>query len=63
MLKLIKYEYRKSLTIFIIIFAVLFGLEAYLAGSIILKSTTNIAISMVLYMLVGWAGILGAMII
>lgn len=63
MLKLIKYEYRKSLTIFIIIFAVLFGLEAYLAGSIMAKSTTNIAISMVLYMLVGWAGILGLMII
>lgn len=63
MLKLIKYEYRKSITIFIIIFGVLFGLEAYLAGSILAKSTTNIAISTVLYMLIGWAGILGLMVI
>ena len=62
MLKLIKYEYRKNITMFIIIFGVLFGLEAYLAGSILLKSSTNIAISMVLYMLIGWAGIMGLMI-
>lgn len=53
MLKLIKYEYRKSLTMFIIIFGVLFGLESYLAASILLKSETNIAISTVLYMLIG----------
>lgn len=63
MLKLIKYEYRKSITIFIIIFGVLFGLETYLAVSILAKSTTNIAISTLLYMLIGWAGIMGLMVI
>lgn len=63
MLKLIKYEYRKMLTVFIIIFGILFGLEAYLAISILLKSTTNITISALLYMLIGWAGIMGLMII
>ncbi len=62
MLKLIKYEYRKSLTMYIIIFGVLFGLEAYLAISILAESSTNIAISALLFMLVGWAGILALMI-
>lgn len=63
MLKLIKYECRKNITVFIIIFGALFGLEAYLGGSILAKSTTNIAIASILYMLIGWAGIMGLMVI
>ena len=62
MLKLIKYELRKDMTIYIIIFSVLCALELYLAGSIFFQSDTNLVISMLLYMLCGWAGIIFLMI-
>lgn len=62
MLKLIKYELRKDLTPYIVIFAVLIALEAYLAGSIIFESDTNLMISVILFMLCGWAVIVFLMI-
>ncbi len=62
MFKLIKYELRKDITLYIIIFSILFALEIYLAGSIFFESDTNLVISMLLFMLCGWAGIIFLMI-
>lgn len=57
MFKLIKYEFRKDMTIYIVVFSVLAALELYLAASIGLKSEVNIGIATVLYLLCGWGGI------
>ena len=54
MLKLIKYELRKDMTLYIVIFSILFALELYLGGSILCKSDANVAISMILFLLCGW---------
>lgn len=62
MLKLIKYELRKDMTLYIVIFSILFALELYLGGSILCKSDANVAISMILFLLCGWAGIIFLMI-
>ena len=53
MLKLIKYELRKDMTLYIVIFSILFALELYLGGSILCKSDANVAISMILFLLCG----------
>lgn len=62
MLRLIKYEFRKDMTLYIVVFSVLFALELYLAGSLMCKSDTNVAISMILFLLCGWAGIIFLMV-
>lgn len=62
MLKLIKYEYRKDMIMYIIIFGLLFVLETYLAMSVLAESPTNVVISVLLYMLMGWAVIVAIMI-
>lgn len=63
MFKLVKYEYRKDITMYTIIFAGLFVLEAYLLGSILAESEANIAISILLYTLAGFAGVIMLMVL
>lgn len=63
MFKLIKYEYRKDLPLYIIILSVIVALAGYLAISIIAKSNINIGISTILYMLGGWGAVMFIMVI
>lgn len=63
MFKLIKYEYRKDLPLYIIIVSVILALASYLALSIVAESTTNIAISLILFILCGWGAVLFIMVI
>ena len=62
MLKLIKYEYRKDMIAYIIVFGLLLVLGAYLTISILAESETNLAISIILFILCGFAGVLFLMI-
>ncbi len=63
MFKLIKYEYRKDLPMYIVIMSVIAALTGYLAISILAKSEVNIGISLVLYILGGWGAVLFIMVI
>ncbi len=58
MFKLIKYEYRKDLVLYIVLFAVLLVLEAYLLFGILSGQDAHLAISIVLFVLGASAGIL-----
>lgn len=58
MRKLIKYEFRKDMLLYIIIFSVIMMLEVYLLISILTKSEVNIVISMLLFIMCGSASII-----
>ena len=58
MFKLIKYEYRKDLPLYIVLFAAIFALELYALLSILSESELNMSISFALYILGGLAGML-----
>lgn len=63
MFKLIKYEYRKDLPLYIIILSIIIALAGYLAISILSESEINIGISVVLYLLGGWGAVMFIMVI
>lgn len=58
MRKLIKYELRKDMILYIIVFSVIMMLEFYLLGSILAKSEANIVISTLLFIMCGSSAIL-----
>lgn len=63
MLKLVKYEYRKCITAYVAVLAVLCALEAYFLGALALKSENNIVIAAMLLLLLGSASVFIIMII
>lgn len=63
MFKMIKYEYRKDMVLYIIVTALIVALTMYLALSIMAESEVNIAISVILFILCGCASIVFIMVI
>ncbi len=63
MLKLIKYEYRKDLVAYLIMFFVMIALEAYVLIATAVHSETNLGISAALFVLGGSAGIFFIMVL
>lgn len=63
MFKLIKYEFRKDIIIYLVIFAMILALEGYLMISILTGSDVNMVISIILYLLCGWGAVMVIMIL
>ncbi|MGN0374175.1 MAG: hypothetical protein ACI4EN_01645 [Butyrivibrio sp.] len=63
MLRLMKYEYRKDLPLYIIIVSIIMALTAYLAFSIKTESEVNLAISSILFVLGGFGAVFFIMVI
>lgn len=63
MLRLIKYQYRKDLPMYIVIFSVIMALASYLALSIAAESEFNMVFAMILYILCGSGAVIFIMIL
>ena len=63
MFKMIKYEYRKDMPLYIVVVALIVALTMYLAFSILSESEINLAISIILFILCGWGAVIFIMVI
>ena len=63
MFKMIKYEYRKDMPLYIIVVSLIVALTTYLGISIMSESEINLAISIILFILCGWGSVIFIMVI
>ncbi len=63
MFKMIKYEYRKDMPLYIVVIGLILSLTMYLAFSILAESEVNLAISIILFILCGFGAVVFIMVI